>query len=142
MINVRFSTVLFRMHAIRFHLVDCTMQPHHAQALRADCVKQKPLAAKSSKAGVAKTCSGHSRISHDVMEPEVLLQISQEPSTDPYPKLDESRPHSNNILVSTILILYIHLRPGPPSFLFAQVFLPKTCRCSSSLSCVLHALPL
>jgi hypothetical protein len=60
------------------------------------------------------------------MEPQVLLQISQEASTDPYAELDESSPHSNHILVSYILILYTHLRLGPPSLLFSRVFLPKT----------------
>jgi hypothetical protein len=56
------------------------------------------------------------------MEPEGSLLCSQEPSTGPYPKPDQSRPHHPILSLRFILILSTHLRLGLPSGLLPSGF--------------------
>jgi hypothetical protein len=55
------------------------------------------------------------------MEPEGSLQCSQEPSTGPYLKPDESSPY-HPILYPSIIRLSNHVRLGLPSGLFPSGF--------------------
>jgi hypothetical protein len=56
------------------------------------------------------------------MEPEGSLLCSQEPSTDPYPKPDQSSPYYPMLyLLRSVLILFTHLRRGLPSSQSLQV---------------------
>jgi hypothetical protein len=52
------------------------------------------------------------------MEPEGSLPCSQEPSTGPYPELDQSAHITQFYLSRCILILFTHLRLGHPSDIF------------------------
>jgi hypothetical protein len=69
------------------------------------------------------------------MEPEGSLQSSQDNSTGPYPEPDQSSPYYPVLFyLTSILILYSHLRPSHSGFT------TKTLHASSSPPCMLHAL--
>jgi hypothetical protein len=78
-------------------------------------------------------CS-HSRISRHFMEPKGSLPCSQEPSTGPYPKPDQSNPY-HSISLRSILILSTFV-----SYLLA--FPPISYMHSASPPFMLHALPI
>jgi hypothetical protein len=70
------------------------------------------------------------------MEPEDSLSCSQEPSTGPYPKPDQSSPYHAILSLSAILILFTHLCPGllsgpfpsgfPTNILYAFLLFPAS----------------
>jgi hypothetical protein len=59
------------------------------------------------------------------MEPEVSLPCSQEPSTGPYPELDQSSQYQLILFLSSILVLLFHLRQSFPTGLFPSRFPTK-----------------
>jgi hypothetical protein len=73
-----------------------------------------------------KLCS-HSGLSKHFIKLEDSLPCSQEPSTDPYPEPDQSRPYYPILsLFTSILILYTDLRLGLPSGLYPSGFPTNT----------------
>jgi hypothetical protein len=73
------------------------------------------------------------------MDPEISLPCLQQPTTGPYPKSDESNPHSHYISLRPILkSSHLGLLRG----LFTTCFLIKLGMQFSSLPCVLHASPI
>jgi hypothetical protein len=56
------------------------------------------------------------------MEPEGSSPCSQEPSNGPYPVPDQSNLYHPTLSISSILILFAHLRLGLPSGLFPPGF--------------------
>jgi hypothetical protein len=85
-------------------------------------------------------CS-HSSTSQHFMELEGSLPCSQEPSTGPYPKPDQSNPY-HSISLRSILILFTHIRLGLPSGSFLLAFPSISYMHSTFPPFVLHALPI
>jgi hypothetical protein len=76
------------------------------------------------------------------MEFENSLPFSQELIPGSYPESDECNAYSYPTSLRSILILSFHLRTELPSGFFFSGFQPKPCTHSSSIPCMLHALPI
>ena len=74
----------------------------------------------------AESLRSQSRNSPHFMEPEGSLPHSQVPATCPYPEPARSSPCPHPTSWRSFLILFFHLRLGPPSDLFPSGFPTKT----------------
>jgi hypothetical protein len=70
------------------------------------------------------------------MQPKGLLPCSQEPATGPYAV------YNFPLYVTSIIILYFHLRLGLPSDLFPSGFPTKILNAFYVSPCVLHVPPI
>jgi hypothetical protein len=56
-----------------------------------------------------------------------FITVFKEVATGPFPRSSVSIPHSHNLYLSSILILYFHLRQGQPSTIFPSYSRLKFC---------------